>query len=128
MITINKNTTNIVIIRDGVKPIYDYYLMVVYNKNGDVNKYFQISDSSPYPEYLKFMVDEDIVEDKIAGKVYFPGNTTDYDYEIYYLTGMVNDEPGLDNVFNIKVPSELVSKGILRVMGEEQSTIDNIYL
>lgn len=128
MIILNKNMINSVIIRDGVKPISLNYLFVAYNKDKEVVKYFQVFNNSSYPEYIKFLIDEDIDENRITGKVYFQGNTMDYEYKVFYLTGYIDSDVGLENAFNTVNDDYLVSEGILRIMSEEQSTIDEIYL
>lgn len=128
MIILNKNTTSNVIVRDGVKPIVTYYLFVIYDKVGDVVKYFQSSNVSSYPEYLSFNIDEDIQEVKCNSTIHLEGNNTDYEFKLYYLLGQATDDSILDNLFNTLTEEQLVSKGILRVIGSEQSTIDDIYL
>lgn len=131
MITINKNTSNLVALTLTEKSQLTgttFNLFVFTNESSDLTKIFTAADTSTHKDrYNLFIIVESDTnaEDLLTGNIYMTGNTSQWSYEIYESATAFSS-----NTLSITATTGTIleSGRVLMEGNQANNTINEIYL
>lgn len=130
MITINKNTSNILALTLSEKSLLTgatYNLFVFTNQSNGIEKVFTATDTSMYKQrYNQFQITESATtENLLSGLIHMTGNTGEWNYAIYE-----SATPFSSNTLSITATTGTILEiGRVQLDGQEgDNNINNIYL
>jgi hypothetical protein len=130
MITINKNTSNLVALTLTEKSLLTgdtYNLFVFTNQSTGVEKVFTATDTSMYKQrYNQFEITESATtENLLSGLIHMTGNTSEWTYSVYE-----SSTPFSSNTLSITATTGTILEiGRVQLNGQEgDNNINQIYL